>query len=114
MKTELVSRSIQDGEEYLNFDLEAEQTYPARIRVGENHLEVIVGESFEYWENDNISRKKLTSEYENSFYIEEDMELHEARERHGELFEKYSDQVTEFMENQNNSEPLNQVRAALD
>lgn len=113
-ETKLVSRSIQEGEEYLNLDLEADETYPARIRVGDDHLEVLIGESFEYWENDNISRRRLNSGYENGFYIEEDMDIHEVRERHEKLFERYSDQVTEFMENQNDSKLLSQVRAALD
>lgn len=112
--TELVSRTFQGGDAYLNFDLEAEKNYPARIRAGEDYLEVLVGESFEEWENDYISRRRLNSNWEKSFYVEEDMEIAELRENYEEVFEQYSEQVTGLMENQEGSEPLNRVEAALD
>lgn len=111
---ELVSQTIQGEEEYLNFDLDMEKVYPTRIRIEEDHLEVLVGESFDDWENDYISRKRLNTDWENSFYIEEDMDIGELKENYGELFERYSDQVTGMIENRKDVDSLNQVKAALD
>ncbi|PSG99076.1 MAG: hypothetical protein BRC29_03035 [Nanohaloarchaea archaeon SW_7_43_1] len=114
-ETELVSRTIQEGEEYLNFDLEeGEEVYPARIKNEEDYLEVFVGESFDEWEYDNISRKRLRSGWENSFYIEEDMNTDEVRESYNDLFERYSEQIADMIGNRETTEPLNQVKAALD
>jgi len=113
-ETELVSRTIQEGEEYLNFDLEAEEVYPARIRSEEDYLEVFVGESFDEWEYDNISRKRLRSGWENSFYIEEDMSIDDVRESYENLFERYSEQIADRIGNRETTESLNQVKAALD
>ncbi|PSG99686.1 MAG: hypothetical protein BRC28_03295 [Nanohaloarchaea archaeon SW_4_43_9] len=113
-ETELVSRTIQDGEEYLNFDLEGEKAYPARIRSEEDYLEVFVGESFDEWEYDNISRKRLRSGWENSFYIEEDMSTDEVIESYDNLFERYSEEIADRTGNRETAESLNQVKAALD
>ena len=96
------------------YDFEPEGVCPARIRSEEDYLEVFVGESFDEWEYDNISRKRLRSGWENSFYIEEDMSTDEVRDSYDNLFERYSEQITDRMGNRETAKPLNQVEAALD
>lgn len=112
-ETELVSQTVQDGERYLNFDLEAEEEYPVRVRSEEDRLEVLIGESFANWEKDYISRRRLVSGWQDSFYIEEDMELYELKQDYEEVFERNSEEIENTIEPQTTGS-LNQVRAALD
>lgn len=113
-ETELVGQTIQDGEEYLDFDLETDERYPVRATERNNGIEVFVGKSFSEWEDDYISRKRLSSGWQNSFYIEDDIPLDGLRESYDDVFEMYEDQLADAIDLEKGPNALNQVRAALD
>jgi hypothetical protein len=113
-ETELVGQTIQGSEEYLDFDLETGERYPVRATERNNSIEVFVGKSFTEWEDDYISRKRLTSGWQNSFYIEDDIPLDELRESYDDVFEMYEDQLADAIDLESGSNALKQVRTALD
>jgi hypothetical protein len=113
-ETELVSQTVQNGERYLDFDIEAEERYPVRVRSTEDRLEVFVGESFEKWLDDYISRKRLSPGWQNSFYVDENIEIDELREEYEDVFDRYSNQINNAISPETNPGSLEHVKAALD
>lgn len=109
----LTSRSVQGNEKYLNFNLTCNGSrYPVRARKAGDSVELLIGESFDEWAEDHVSRKRLTEGWEKSILIDEEYdEIWGMADDYDEVLSQYDTAVDSLIEGE---ETLEAVSKALD